>query len=211
MSELISSATSEAPILKLAGEILQEGHIQETKNSETHAAVDVANTKILDHISNGTLPKHIENRLEGKLQKPEIQQELISEFSPYSDGINLYISTIDELTVYTQNDLQESYSNALERPCLKANIDPERTDAMGRSNVERTAVGLAPVDENGDAFNLHHIGQKHNSPLAELPDRIHKECDALLHDKTIATEVHGEDSNWNAIRAKYWKERSPTL
>ena len=209
MSELASTAVSEAPSLKAAAEVRQEGQLTEAKPSETPSVVEAANSKILDHIDNGLRLEQIDKRLESELQQPEVQRQLIDEFSPYSEYINPYIKTTQALSVYTRLDLQES--KILDRPCLQLKIDPDKTDAMGRTNVERTASGRAAIDENGDAVNLDHIGQKKDSPLAELPHRVHKECDAVLHDKSIQTEVHGDGNNWNFERSQYWRERSTTL
>ena len=209
MSEMTSSAVSEAPSINSANESRQEGRIQEAKPSETSSVVVEANNRIIEHINNGLRPEQIDKRLESELQQPEVQRQLINEFSPYSDQINPCIKTTQELSVYARNGLQES--KILDRPCLQLDIDPERTDAMGRSNMDRMAAGRAPIDENGDPVNLHHIGQKENSPLAELPDRVHKECDAVLHDKTMPTEVHGDGNHWNEERSQYWRERATTL
>jgi hypothetical protein len=206
MSELVLPAVSQAPSVR---EILQEAHVQESIASERHHDGETENRRIVDHINNGLSPEQIDNRLNSELQQPEVQRQLIDELSPYTDQITPYIKTTQELSVYTQNGLQES--KILDRPCLQLDINPETTDAMGRSNRERMEAGRAPIDENGDPVNLHHIGQKENSPLAELPDRVHKECDAVLHDKSIPTEIHGEDSNWNVVRSQYWRERASTL
>jgi len=206
---MTSSAVSEAPSSQPVGEVNQEGHTHESKPSESPTAIENGNAKISEYIENGLSPEQIDNRLESQLQNPEVQRELINEFSPYSEKINSCISTFKELQVYTKLDLKESVIG--DRPCLLLKIDPNRTDAMGRNNVARTASGSAAIDENGDSVNLHHIGQKSDSPLAELPDRVHKENDSILHDKSKSTEVHGEGSNWNEVRPQYWRERSTTL
>jgi hypothetical protein len=209
MSELSSTAASEAPSLKLVDEVRREGLVREVKHSEMPSVLENANGRIVEHIRNGLLPEHIEKRLDADLQQPEVQRQLIGEFSPYSEQITPHIRTTQELSVYTRNGLQEA--KILDRPCLQLKIDPTRTDAMGRSNIERTAAGRPAIDENGDPVNLHHIGQKEDSPLAELPDRVHKECDGVLHEKSRPTEVHGEGNNWNEERFQYWSERATTL
>lgn len=207
MSERTSNASSEAPSLLIA-EVNQEGHVREI-NIENLAVPENINGQIVRFIKDGLTPEFIRKQLDDILAQPEVQRQLINELSPYSEQINTHIRTTQELFVYMQNGLQEA--TILGRPCLLMKIDPERKDAMGRSNAERMAVGLSPIDENGDIVNLHHIGQKEDSPLAELPDRVHKEYDAILHDKSKPTEVHGEGNNWNQERAQYWRERSKTL
>jgi A nuclease of the HNH/ENDO VII superfamily with conserved LHH len=209
LTEKPSTAVSEAPFLKAVGEVRQEGSVHEAKHSETPSAVENANLEIVEHINNGLSLEQIDKRLDAELQQPEMQRQLIKEFSPYSEQLNPHFRTTQEVSVYTRTGLQEV--KIRDYSCLQLKIDPNRCDAMGRSNMERTAAGRAAIDENGDPVNLHHIGQKENSPLAELPDRVHKEFDSVLHDKSISTEVHGDGSNWNVERAQYWKERSLTL
>ena len=49
---------------------------------------------------------------------------------------------------------------------------------------ERMKNGLSPLTKKGDTVELHHIGQKQDSPLAELATQEHrgKGNYAILHD-----------------------------
>jgi len=138
------------------------------------------------------------------------EKNRINKQSKYSPDVNQNISTIDELKVYKGENLEEDKSN--DRITLKDNqIDLNLKDSKGRTNLERMAKGLAPLDEDGRPYNLHHIGQKSDSPLAELKDNVHKKNDALLHDKNIPTEVHGGDINWDRERSNHWKARAKKI
>jgi hypothetical protein len=138
------------------------------------------------------------------------ERNRIDKQSKYSSDINDYISTTEELNVYEKEALEEGKVN--DRIILKdSQIDFGLEDSRGRTNIERMNKGLAPLDENGRPYNLHHIGQKVDSPLAELKDDVHKDNDAILHDKTIPTEVHGGDINWDSQRAKHWKKRAKKI
>jgi hypothetical protein len=210
MKELSLADSSEASSIKGGdGAAPQESQLQDVKPSVESSNPETSNARITESINNGSSPEHIDRRLQSELQHPDVQRQLINEYSPYSSEINRFIRTTDELSVYTRNGLQEGVIAG--RPCLLMKIDPDKCDAMGRLNPERAALGRAPLDQNNDSINLHHIGQKEDSPLAELPDRVHKECDGILHDKSIATEVHGEGNNWRAQSAEHWKERSHTI
>ena len=81
-------------------------------------------------------------------------------------------------------------------------------DFSGRTNLERTQAGLAPIDEDGKPLELHHIGQKPDSPLAELTRDEHrgKGNDAILHDKTKPSEIDRQE--FGAEQDRYWKERA---
>ena len=86
------------------------------------------------------------------------------------------------------------------------------------SNLERMKQGYAPIDPNtGTAFELHHVGQSVDSPLAILPSDIHrgKGYYSILHDTSIADGqgVHAlmSDSEWAAQKAEFWMAFAKTL
>lgn len=91
------------------------------------------------------------------------------------------------------------------------------TDEDGVSNRDRMARGLAPLDsKTGKPIELHHLGQKADSPLVELTEEEHrtgeyedgKKNQSLWHDNTVETEVHGEGNNWDQERKAHWKARA---
>lgn len=140
------------------------------------------------------------------------EKEKIAEKSNYSNEVNEKIRSVEELEVYQNEGLVESTVN--DRTVLKdTSINPDLIDEKGRTNLERMEKGLAPIDENGKPYNLHHIGQNADSPLAELKDGVHKKNDAILHDKSKPTEVHGENSsvNWDKERSEHWKARAEEI
>ena len=140
------------------------------------------------------------------------EKQKISEQSDYSKEVNNRIRSVDELNVYKNEGLEEGEVNG--RIVLKDNsIDINLKDEKGRTNLERMEKGLAPIDENGKPYNLHHIGQNSDSPLAELKDEVHKKNDAILHDKSKPTEVHGSNSevNWDKERSDHWKARAEEI
>lgn len=151
------------------------------------------------------------NEVDG-IQKELEERKKISESSDYSDEVNKKIRSVEELKVYQNEGLVESTVN--ERIVLKDNsINPDLIDEKGRTNLQRMEKGLAPIDENGRPYNLHHIGQNTDSPLAELKDDVHKKNDATLHDKSKPTEVHGSNSevNWDKERSDHWKARAEEI
>jgi len=138
------------------------------------------------------------------------EKNRIGKQSKYSADVNKYMSTTKELKVYQNENLEEDDING--RIVLKDNhINLSAKDVKGRTNIERMEKGLAPLDEDGRPYNLHHVGQKADSPLAELKDNIHKQNDSILHDKSVPTEVHGGNINWDGERASHWKKKAKKI
>ena len=110
---------------------------------------------------------------------------LIDSASPYSANINSYIRKREELNIYLDCSLKET---TITRPVLVFPIDVDFRYANGPTNLERMLNGEAPYDSvTGDVIELHHIGQKFNSPFAELPRSVHcsTQTYSLLHDTSI--------------------------
>lgn len=137
------------------------------------------------------------------------QKLKIKEETGWSDEIIEYIGSWEEYEIYKKAGLQEVEIG--NKKCLiRDDIDWDQVDEKGRTNTERVKRGLAPLDKNGDAIQLHHIGQHADSPLAELTFEEHR-CngnDTILHDKSKETETHGEGNTWDSERQTYWKDRA---
>lgn len=93
--------------------------------------------------------------------------------------------------------------NDLLRPIDLNHVGPDR-----RTNRALMEAGLAPLDPKTNLpYELHHIGQKADSPLAILTAREHrgKGNDAILHDKLLPSEVdHGPA--WQKQKKEFWTE-----
>ena len=190
-------------------EVASEG-VSITKASFADAKEKVNPSELLDKNNNLGLglEKDKVTVLENKLENIEI----IKETSNYSENINEFIRNPMELKVYENANLQEGIVN--DRVVLKTDeINPSLTDSMNRTNIDRMNKGLSPIDEIGNSYNLHHIGQKANSPLAELSQSEHNIYDSVLHDKTIKTEIHSDNSevNWSKERSDHWKARAQEI
>lgn len=136
------------------------------------------------------------------------EKDIIKKETGWSDEIVDALRSMDEYRIYKEAGLVESEVNG--KKCLiRTDIDWDQKDQFGYTNRERVAEGYAPLDKDGRPIQLHHIGQKADSPLAELTFREHR-CggnDTILHDKKKETEVHGEGNNWDNERQDYWKNR----
>lgn len=145
----------------------------------------------------------------------EEEKAKIKEETGWSDEIIDNIKNMKQYEILKDADLKEVEING--RKCLiKENIDFDYTDEDGVSNRDRMARGLAPLDsKTGKPIELHHLGQKADSPLVELTEEEHrtgeyedgKKNQSLWHDNTVETEVHGEGNNWDQERKAHWKTR----
>lgn len=146
----------------------------------------------------------------------EEEKAKIKEETGWSDEIIENIKNMKQYEILKNAGLVEVEING--RKCLiKENIDLDYTDEDGVSNRNRIAHGLAPLDsKTGKPIELHHLGQKADSPLVELTEEEHrtgeyedgKKNQSLWHDNTVETEVHGEGNSWDQERKAHWKARA---
>lgn len=148
---------------------------------------------------------------------------LLREETGWSDEIVDHIKSPEEANVYKKANLKDVNGN-LERTDIdwNAKIPQDRIDRMRslysdevadrwseKTNMNLIKDGKAPYGPDGERVNLHHIGQKAESPLAELTDTEHKLNDAILHDKTKESEI--ERSVFRKERESYWRHRYEEL
>ena len=160
--------------------------------------------------------------VENESLSPEKKEE-IKEKTGWSDRIVDHIKSEEEASVYMDANLKENNGN-LERTDIdwNAKVPQDRIDRMralygdevadkwaSKTNMDLIKEGKAPYGPDGERVNLHHIGQKADSPLAELTNTEHKKNDGILHDKT-KTSVIGREI-FRAERQKYWMSRYEEL
>lgn len=138
----------------------------------------------------------------------EDEKAKVKEAHPdWPDEIIDAIGSWEEYEIYDKAGLKCEYING--RPCLvRSDIDMDQKDDFGLTNRERMERGLSPIAKNGETIELHHIGQKANSPLAELTTTEHRGAGnySVLHDGSKASEIDRE--KFNNERQEHWKSRS---
>lgn len=77
-------------------------------------------------------------------------------------------------------------------------------DSQGRTNVQRIIDKLSPLDPNGIAYELHHIGQKIDAPLAILTKAEHIQGGNynILHYLAESVVEHGAE--WETQVHNFW-------
>jgi hypothetical protein len=152
--------------------------------------------------------ENFQNRIESVIDSEKRNFEKLKKDSDYSPAITDSVRKPEELLHYQKIGLQEDEVNG-RAALVKREIDPDfkGPGPGGRTNLERMEAGLAPFDSNGQKIELHHIGQKQDSPYAELTHHEHKQDgnNTMLHDVDIK-ESHVE--NRNSPRVAHWKARA---
>ena len=140
---------------------------------------------------------------------PEEKKELKKYPPAWSDKIVDQLISMDEANIYIDANLKEVQIN--DKACLiRTDLDMEQKDAKGRTNRQRMAKGLSPLDKNGKCIELHHIGQKSDAGLAELTHSEHHSNgnDTVLHNKGKKSEINRKE--FGKERKGHWKTRDGT-
>lgn len=131
----------------------------------------------------------------------------IYEESPFSNAINEFIRNIGELLFYVELELTEDRIN--ERPCLvRADLEFDAPIAgVGLTNRQLIKANRVPIDpkSNNEKVHLHHIGQKADSPFAELTadEDISFRCNPIhFFEDTMIDRRH-----YQKERRAHWKHR----
>ena len=154
--------------------------------------------------------KKVEKKFEDSNEEKGLTQEQkdkIKEDTGWSDEVVDSIGSMEEYQIYKNAGLVEAEIDG--RKCLiNPNVDMSQKDAFGRTNKERMEQGLAPLDKNGNPIELHHFGQKSDSPLAELSQEQHRGKDSysVLHDTKKDSEI--DRKAFDGERENHWKARA---
>ncbi len=136
-----------------------------------------------------------------------IRIELSKKGLAWSDEVISYIRNLTEAKIYMDLGLREAQING--RNCLiRDDIDLDFITPLGITNRELLSKGRAPYLSNGEQVHLHHIGQRDDSPLAELTEseHIYPPNHLILHDISYNSNIIR--TNFDTIRRNHWIERS---
>lgn len=117
------------------------------------------------------------------------------------------IGSEEEAQIYIDSGLECKEINEKEA-LTRTDIDYDQKDSFGKTNLERMEKGKAPLGQNGKPIELHHVGQKMDSPLAELTKSEHMSNgnDTVLHNKQKESEINRTE--FKDERAEHWKTRA---
>lgn len=127
----------------------------------------------------------------------------LKEETQWSDEIINSIQTKEEAEVLKNAKVHEEEING--KKCLvRDDIDMNQVDSDGLTNRQRMESGKAPIDKDGNKVELHHIGQRKDSPLAELNSIEHDN----IPNPNESSDVHKDENAWRNERKNHWKSRA---
>lgn len=163
---------------------------------------NIKDTKVSENEEDSSeLSEEIEESSLSEEEKSKIKEE-----TGWSDDIIDAIGSMDEYNIYNEAGLQEAVIDG-KRCLVRSDINMDQKDEFGRNNSERMKNGQPPITKNMETVELHHIGQKHSSPLAELTTKEHRGVgnDTILHDKQKESEI--DRNAFKKERELHWQHR----
>ena len=187
--------------------VVQEADVETAKNSSLSSLLeDNKEKREIEENKSGEADEGKEGR-EGLTDEEKAK---LRELTGWSDEILDAIGSWEEAEIYMKAGLKEVEING--KKCLiRDDIDLDQEDEDGITNRERMERGRPPITKDGEEVELHHIGQKQNSPLAELTMEQHRGVgnDTILHDKTKETEI--DRNEFGKERRDHWKDRVESM
>ncbi len=117
--------------------------------------------------------------------------------SNFSDATIRKIHSLKEFDVYQKAELVE-YQFEDRTFLLPKDMNWDFVDpATGLTNRQLVKLDLNPVDSHGIKYQLHHVGQKTNSPLALLTQDQHQMNSNVLHTQKVSeVRPKGDNTFW---------------
>lgn len=187
--------------------VVQEADVETAKSSSLSSLLE--DNKEKREIEENKSSEADEGK-EGREGLTDEEKAKLRELTGWSDEILDAIGSWEEAEIYMKAGLKEVEING--KKCLiRDDIDLDQEDEDGITNRERMERGRPPITKDGEEVELHHIGQKQNSPLAELTMEQHRGVgnDTILHDKTKETEI--DRNEFGKERRDHWKDRVESM
>lgn len=137
---------------------------------------------------------------------------MIQRESGYPLDVIKEFASVEQYNICQEAGLSQSIVNG--KSALIRDIDLNFVDEMGRTNLERMQQGLAALDPaTGNAYQLHHVGQRVDSTLAILTEAEHMQGgnNSIWHVFGNPSETHAPGNNWDAQRKAFWKAMADML
>lgn len=115
-----------------------------------------------------------------------------------------YMHSMDEYNLYKSYGLTHENLNGLQM--YTQEIDLWTPDENGITNADLIRQGLSPKDAEGIPYELHHIGQSPDSPIAILTRDQHRQGEAysILHSNVGMSESQIDREIFEEEKKKIW-------
>jgi hypothetical protein len=123
----------------------------------------------------------------------------------FSNKVNNNIISQREADIYKKAGLRETEVSG-KKALIRDDIDFNNPENVKRLNGKPPQ---SPVNNNGDVIELHHIGQKPDSPLAELTFAEHQQGGnkMILHDTSSGYQSKINRNAFTQEKRAYWNSR----
>lgn len=113
--------------------------------------------------------------------------------------------SMEEYNVYKDAGLQLTKVNG--KWAYTQQIDWDLVDPDGYTNYQRVDLGRNPIDATGKSYEVHHIGQMDDSPLALLTQSQHKGNYSTLHQNTGSSPSNIDRGTFDSVtRPAFFKD-----
>ena len=134
------------------------------------------------------------------------QAATIQKETKYPIEVIKQFHSMDEYEVFKAANLKPYLING-KTALIRNDIDLNKIDEFGRTNLQRMQSGLSPLDSSGSPFELHHIGQKSDATLTILTQAEHD--NAALHGFKAISEI--DRNAFAAQRKNFWKTMAEVM
>ena len=160
---------------------------------------------------------------EGLMQKIRRgQEQYMGAFRKGKGFLNGYLTRLDALglakssgggkmeALASENGFQMMSFRGMTCYARDSEIDLEKTDGAGRTNLQRMEQGCAPLGKDGLPINLHHMQQSETKGgLMELSSTTHHQNHGMLHINSGSNIPSGINrSAFAKMKQSYWKQRA---
>ena len=166
---------------------------------------------------NGRQAKPTEALKARELKQPDIKDGALDGGANQDvSGLNMALAAVGQVASTKptaggkkwQKSVQFQGTTVFQRDDL---FDPAARDKAGRTNLQRMSSGLAPIGDDGNSVNLHHLIQSDKGSIAEVRDTFHKKYDRILHINPKTTPSGIDRKAFNTWKRGYWKQRAAAL
>lgn len=180
---------------------------KDAANTELTEHTDAENTPMQDNAESTSATEDAEHAAETDAGLTDAEKSDLKSETGWSDEVVDAIKSKDEAELYKEAGLRDEKVDG--RSCLvRDDIDMDQRDYRGRTNQERIAQHLSPINRDGEVVELHHVGQKQDSPFAELTTGQHRQDGhyKILHDTTKESEI--DRTAYATEKARHWEARA---